>query len=386
MNQSGSILIPTSIGHALVHSITLIFPAIMIVLKGDFEVSLVSLGKLGTIQFLCFGLTAFPAGYLVDRIGPRNVLTIYFFGISLSVVLISISHTFSGLAIGLGLLGLFSGLYHPAGLSLISNTHRVSRNMGIHGISGSLGLTLGPLIGGGIAGFMDWRAAYILLGVLALLGGTYSVLRLGKDVIIKNPHALSFKNTIRPVHNTVFVIAALWGFAHHGIFNFMPIYFSESIHGILNAVTRGGVLTAMVLMLGIFGQMIGGKLGEYFQRKNLLVWVVGLNIPFMLIMGFSQGWVMLIAAGLLGAVNFSYQPVLNSLIADITPRDNRGMVYGISSGLGFGIGSFAATAGGYIGEYFQIRYIFPSLTIVLLPAVLLALWISRRPIEPKPDA
>lgn len=376
MKRASSIVIITSVGHWLVHSITLIFPAIMIVLMDKFDVTLISLGKLGTIQFLCFGLTAFPAGYLVDRFGSRNVLSIYFFGIFASVVIIILGHSITELAIGLGLLGLFSGLYHPAGLNLISNTSNISRNMGYHGISGSLGLTLGPLIGGGIAGMTDWRIAYLSLGLVSLAGGLLSILKLNYENLSDHQFSFELRKIINPVHLAVFIVGALWGFAHHGIFNFMPIYFSESIQGNLDAVTRGGLLTALVLLLGIFGQLIGGKLGEHFQRKKLLVWVVGLNIPFMIIMGFSDGWIMLASAGILGAVNFSYQPVTNSLIADITPKSNRGIIYGISSGLGFGIGSFAATAGGYIGEYFQINFIFPSLTFVLLPAVLLSVWIS----------
>lgn len=355
----------------------------MIVLMGEFDVTLISLGKLGTVQFLCFGLTAFPAGYLVDRIGSRNVLSIYFFGISLSVIVLTLGQTFFALTIGLGLLGFFAGLYHPAGLNLISNTTHVSRNMGYHGISGSLGLALGPVLGGGIAGFADWRLAFLILGCISFLGGIYSFFKLDHDDIPARHHSMSIRNAIKPMHLAIFIIAALWGFAHHGIFNFMPIYFSQSVKWDMDPVTIGGIITAMVLLLGIFGQVFGGKLGEHFQRKNLLVWVVGLNIPFMLIMGFSQGAIMLGAAGLLGAINFTYQPISNSLIADITPKANRGIIYGISSGLGFGVGSFAATAGGYIGEYFEIRYIFPSLTIVLIPAVLISVWISMQVTESK---
>ena len=35
-----------------------------------------------------------------------------------------------------------------------------------------------------------------------------------------------------------------------------------------------------------------------------------------------------------------FQPINNSLIADITDENSRGLIYGISFGLSFGIGSF----------------------------------------------
>ncbi|MBT3250572.1 MAG: MFS transporter [Candidatus Marinimicrobia bacterium] len=380
-NSSSIIFTSTAIGHMLVHSITLIYPAIMIVIKNEFQVSLVVLGQLGTIQFLLFGLAAFPAGYLVDKIGSKNVLGIYFIGISLSVVIISLAKTLIVIAIGLGTLGMFAGLYHPAGLNLISNSTNVSRYMGYHGISGSVGLTLGPLIGGSIAGFTDWRFAFILLGCISLLGAIFVFKYLPADRPQKSAEILKNGPIIEPVHIVIFAVSALWGFAHHGIFNFMPIYFSESVILNLDPVTSGGLLTAFVLLIGTFGQIIGGRLGEKIPRQKLLIWVIALNIPFMLIMGISSGLILIIAAGFLGAVNFTYQPVNNSLIADMTIKRNRGLVYGISSGLGFGVGSFSMMAGGYIGEYFSIQYIFPLLTIVLIPAVFLSLWIYNKKIQ-----
>ena len=353
----------------------------MVILREEFQVSLVELGALGTIQFAFFGLGAIPAGILVDRLGSKLVLSLYFFGLILSVGIILMASTFSVLAVGLGTLGLFSGLYHPAGLNMISHTKNLSQNMGYHGISGSIGLTLGPLIGGGMASLLNWRYAYILLAAVALAGGLYNQFALPSDKPEEDPH-----DTVRPglesIHYLIFGVSALWGFAHHGLFNYLPLYFSEKIQFGLNPTAEGsaltgGILTAFVLVLGIIGQMGGGKIGSIIPRKKLLIWVVALNIPFLILMGFTSGILLVVIVGMLGAVNFSYQPVNNSLIADVSSRRNRGFVYGISSGLGFGVGSLAATAGGFVGEYFQLSYIFPLLSIVLLPAVFLSYLIHR---------
>ena len=55
----------TSIGHFLVHSMTMILPAILIVLQKEFSISLFELGKLVTIQIMFLGLGGFPSGILV---------------------------------------------------------------------------------------------------------------------------------------------------------------------------------------------------------------------------------------------------------------------------------------------------------------------------------
>ena len=48
-------IIITSIGHFLVHAMTMILPAILVLLETEFSVSLISLGKLLTVQILFLG-------------------------------------------------------------------------------------------------------------------------------------------------------------------------------------------------------------------------------------------------------------------------------------------------------------------------------------------
>ena len=95
-------------------------------------------------------------------------------------------------------------------------------------------------------------------------------------------------------------------------------------------------------------------------------------------MGYQTGPILILIVGVLGAINFTFQPVNNSLIADVTSKGNRGLIYGLSMGLGYGVGSLAATIGGYIGENIQLSYIFPFLAISLIPGVLLALLLFKK--------
>ena len=79
MSQLQKNIIITSIGHFLVHAMTMILPVILVILEKEFSVSLIYLGELATIQILFLGLGGFPAGFLADRYGSRMVLMIYFF-------------------------------------------------------------------------------------------------------------------------------------------------------------------------------------------------------------------------------------------------------------------------------------------------------------------
>ena len=368
-------IIITSLGHFLVHSMTMILPAILILLEKEFSVSLIQLGQLVTLQILFLGLGGFPAGILADRFGSRMVLMVYFAGLVISAIWLYLSTSFLMAAIGLGFLGLVTGLYHPAGLKMVSHSPNVSRYMSYHGVSGSLGLAAGPIYGAWMASWQGWRTAYLLLGCLALFGFIFLLL------YHPNPgprsKKLELKFTFSKVHVIIIAVAALWSLAHHGLFNFLPYYFNDTVQTHWSAVVVSGTLTGFVLMLGIIGQLIGGRLGDYFQRKNLYIWVLGLNIPFLVLIAFLNGWPLVCIAGILGAVNFMFQPIHNSLLADVTVSEKRGIVYGFSAGISFGIGSIAGIIGGYIGDMLSINHIFPSMAVFLLPAVFLAIVLKK---------
>ena len=162
-------IIITSVGHFLIHIMIMILPVILIILEKEFSVSLIYLGELLTIQILFLGLGGFPAGILADRFGSRAVLMVYFAGLVIASVLLYLSTTFIMAAIGLGFLGLITGLYHPAGLKMVSDSPNVSKYMSYHGVSGSLGLAAGPVYGYWMANWLGWRIAYLIPGGLALL-------------------------------------------------------------------------------------------------------------------------------------------------------------------------------------------------------------------------
>ena len=94
-------------------------------------------------------------------------------------------------------------------------------------------------------------------------------------------------------------------------------------------------------------------------------------------MPFFNGWSLVGISGILGAVNFMFQPIHNSLLADETDDDQRGVIYGFSAGISFGVGSLAGVIGGYIGDIFSINYIFSSMAVFLIPAVILAILLKK---------
>jgi len=353
----------------------MILPVILVVLEKEFSISLIELGQLATIQIMFLGLGGIPSGILVDYLGEKKVLIIYFFGLLVSSLWLFFSQTFIMAALGLGFLGLIAGLYHPAGLKIVSNSTDISKFMSYHGVSGSFGLAFGPIYGSLMTNLYGWRIAYLFLGLFAIFG-LISLIKYdgGEKKILTN---FNIKIKFSSAQILIIIIASLWGLAHHGLFNFLPYYFKDAVKTNINPILASGMLTGFVLILGVFGQLVGGVLGTKFKRKNIYILVIGLNIPFLIMMGFNSGLLLIIITGLLGAINFMFQPINNSLLADVTDNDRRGTVYGFSAGISFSIGSLSGIIGGYLGDFFSINYIFPIMTIFLIPAVILSIILNK---------
>ena len=141
------ILSITGGSHLSVHALMLALPSLIPVIRNEFNVGLDVLGFVVTVSGFMFGLGALPAGWAEKHFGGRSLLLIYQVGSSLSALLVALSNTFIMMIVGLGLMGFFCSIYHPAGLTLIC--HRVkslTKGMAIHGIFGSTGSALGPLL------------------------------------------------------------------------------------------------------------------------------------------------------------------------------------------------------------------------------------------------
>ena len=166
------ILLNTCYGHFMSHFNMLVFPALVLPLAAGLGIEMAQVLALSFWMYLLFGLTALFWGIMADRFGARRLLFIFFLGTSLSSIGAALWLDSPAIfAFALAALGLFSGIYHPVGLGLISKEmSRVSIGMGYNGMFGSLGLGHGTAFNrryqlalgasGGLSGalrFEPWR-------------------------------------------------------------------------------------------------------------------------------------------------------------------------------------------------------------------------------------
>ncbi len=378
-----TILAITGGAHLSVHALMLALPSLIPIFMSEFNVGIDVLGFVVTISAFMFGVGAIPSGWLESKIGGKTLLILYLFSSRFSAILISICNSFNLLVFGLGLLGLTSSIYHPAGLTLISNRiHRITKGMAVHGIFGSTGSAIGPVLATTLTLFISWRASYATLGLFNFTLGIASILLIPSTKDTKNVEIMNNEKKAKVTNRIAllffYITNLIMGFVYYGFTTFMPIHFAENTKEFLPFISdtmKAGVFPSFVFLSGVIGQIIGGKLGTHFNRIRILPYIIAINIPFLLLMGYSKGFLLIFCSLCLGMTYFSSQPICNTIIADLTHTNNRGIGYGINFFLSMGIGSLAAMIGGILAINFGTTIIFISMGFLLIPALITSYFI-----------
>ena len=391
------ILIVTCFGHFMSHFNMLVFPAVVMPLAQRLGAELAVVLQLSFYQYLFFGLGALPWGLAADRWGAKRFMLLFFFGAGacgLAAALVMDSPSL--LALALAGIGLFSAIYHPAGLGLISKgVKRVSVGMGYNGMFGNLGLATAPLITGIINWLWGPAGAYIFLAGLNFVGFFIMLFsRLDEPENIDHPGANTEDRRVGPFL-ILLVAMMLGGVAYRGATVIMPAAFELKCQGIyesLAALGSGWIsanllatsMTSAIFLIGILGQYSGGWVGDRFEaRRSYLVYHL-LTLPPIFVMAYTQN----LALPLLALVYFFFllgmQPIENTLVARLSPPRLHHSAYGAKFVLTFGVGALAVKMVGYIEKVHGLEAVFPSLGLVSVFLVLsiLVLMKATGPVRP----
>lgn len=175
--QDAYVISLVGIAHGVSHFFHLILAPLFPWLKVDFNLSYAQLGLLMTVFFIVSGIGQALAGFVVDKVGARNVL---FFGIAclgVSALALAMAQNYPMLLAGSMLAGLGNSVFHPSDFTLLNkrvSAGRIGHAFSVHGISGNLGWAAAPVFLTAIAGLAGWRtalasAALVPAAVLLLL-------------------------------------------------------------------------------------------------------------------------------------------------------------------------------------------------------------------------
>jgi MFS family permease len=375
-----NVLTTTCIGHFLSHFNMLVFPAVVLPLSSRLNLSLSDVLGISFWMYLLFGVTALPWGLAADRVGAKLLMGIYYGGAGLCSLAAGIwIDSPAALSVALAGIGLFSGIYHPTGLGLISKQiKRISYGMGINGMFGNLGLAMAPLMAGIVTWIWGPRAAYWVLGSANLMG----LLVMAVLPIPTESRSTVEKQDGNGGNGFLILLASmmLGGIAYRGATIILPAYFelrNQSIFQWLSVHLPAGIsanlvattITSAIFLVGMFGQYMGGRVAERFSLQHSYLVFHLITIPAAFMMARAADMPLVILALIYFFFLLGMQPIENTLVSHLTPSHWRHSAFGMKFVLTFGMGALAVKAVEAIEKNFGITWVYPSLGCVSIVLV-----------------
>ncbi len=366
--QEKKIMGLTAASHNLVHLYEGVLPPILPLLLVEFSTDYFHMGMIVTIFSYAFGIGSLPAGYLSDRVRPGKLVSLFLLGAGgLSVCMGAVNSLWVYGAL-MGLIGLCCSLYHPASNTLISQVMSEKGSaFGIHGIAGSLGVAVAPVLSASIGSGIGWKAPHILFGLLGIGAGLYSLSRffqipaaVAKNLLSPQPRASGLSISVLAL--VVFYLsAAFLGLTYKGIMTFLPVYMGERISmsflGI-SKLTLAGSFATFALLSGAVGQYISGRLVDRWRPEFIYAGAIGLGTVFVFLMAVSSNGLLIASAVMYAFFYFATQPIQNYMLSRYLPQDRYGLGFGVHFFITFGVGSTAAAFSGYLADHYGLASVF----------------------------
>ncbi|MBN2134768.1 MAG: MFS transporter [Acidobacteria bacterium] len=386
-------LIFSALAHGYTHFYMAIFTATILFMAADFKISIEKIGIVGTIFSGVFGFGALAAGFLIHRISAKTTIMISLTGGTLFTFLTAFMPSLFLMALSLTIMGAFGALYHPAGLTLVSNTIKSrGRGLAIHGMGGTTGLAIAPMFAGFLTEYLSWRWAYALLaapGVLLLIYGLTIHIKEENIEGVSHKKKTTNGNGKKPAHPAdfliyVFALQICFGLFFNGSTTFLPSHATDAIGFSflgMKGMALGGFFTTIALVLGgLLGQFIGGELSEKYKLYKLQFFVMLVSAPTLFLLGVTTDYLFVIIMFLFALFAFSWQPIGNGMVAYYTPAKFRGYVFGISFALSFGVGALASWLAGIVTDSYSIDKVFFVMGLIAIVSLLFAvpLWLINK--------
>ncbi|WP_211231660.1 MFS transporter [Ottowia thiooxydans] len=336
-------------GHMLSHYSQLLLAPLFPWLKAEFNVSYTELGFLMTVFFVMSCAVQTSSGFMVDRFGPRPIL---FAGLALLACAafgFASSTSYWMLMFFSVIGGVGNGVFHPADYTLINrkvSPGRLGHAYSVHGITGSLGWALAPVMLVPLAIAYSWRVALVGAGCLFLLVLALLVIYRARLHLPPLQVAPQQGEAKREGSFDFLAIPAVW--MCFGFFFFYSAAlsavqtFAPEAAGKLHSVppTLVAICLTTYMLAAAGGMVLGGFLISNPERCERIVgFGFGVIVCISLLIGFGSlpVWMVPVLFGVMGFAAGSSSPSRDMLVKRSAPPNASGRVYGVVySGLDIG--------------------------------------------------
>ena len=336
------------VAHCISHFSQLLLPPLFPWLRDAFQVSYTQLGFLLTIFFVVSCVVQTLSGFLVDRYGPRPILFAGLALLGVAALGYAASQSYWMLAGFAVVAGLGNGVFHPVDYTMINRRvakQRLGHAYSVHGITGSLGWALAPVLLVPLTLAYSWRVALVVAAALAFAVLVVLWFWRGELRVDKLPEPAA--GTGVPEHSLAFLkIPAVWMcfaffFFYAGALSVVQTFAPQAARE-LHAVPASlvAICLTVYMLCSAGGMVVGGFLAKDPERAERIVGVAfGMAALVALAIGFTPlpALAVPVLFGAMGFVSGMAGPSRDLLVKASAPDNATGRVYGVVySGLDIG--------------------------------------------------
>ena len=370
-----------SLGHLTNHLIVMVVPPLVVTWVEDFAVDYTAIGIIMAVTAITSAVSVVPVGILTDRVPARHVLIAGLCILSLSVIGLGLSQSYSELLIWAALMGLGNTVFHPCGYTILSASvpkQWLGRAFSVHTFAGYAGFALTPAIIGLAVLYWDWRSALVAMGLAGF--AVAAVMTLCRDILVDGRGVDSGdRDRGRAILLTLpvqmcFAFFFLTTIAYWGFDSFLPASLFEH-HGIPE--TLGTFALTVFFGFSAIGILIGGVIADRTTRHDLTAtggFVIAATCIFLVgdVAGGTATIFALIALAGLGAGVVT--PSRDLIVRRVTPPSETGKVFAFMT-LGMDAGTFIAPPlfgmlmdGGHVVWLFRLAAIMLVVSVATVTA------------------
>jgi len=311
-------------------------------------------------------------GGLLDRFGRR-----YF--IVAGLILFTIAMVLYNWASGFFLLFLLR-ILHGSGWAISTTSigtsitdlipaRRRSEGMGWYGMSMSVSMAVGPIIGVWMVQSYSFRHLIVLASCLSVAAILIALATKVPAIRSDNKRkVVFFDKSVLPISAAIFFLAFTYG----GITTFLPL-FAGSIQ------VNAGIFFLVYAVALTFTRPVAGRLADRYNEGSIIIPSMILTIIALLILSFSDGLPGVLVSAILYGTGFgSAQPALQAATLRFISPANRGMAnasFFTAMDLGMGLGSILL---GVIYQLFGYPALFAACAVSGFIALLIFMGFVRR--------
>ncbi len=304
---------------------------------------LAALNVFVTAFYTGYVLSNFGSGFLTDRLGGRLMLLLALVPLGAFTFLFGFTNSIPYGLVLQALMGVAAGADYAAGVKLITawfGRRDRGRAMGLYLTAPTVGVAVTNALVPALIDAFDWSTIYQFFGVVTVGIGVLCFFTLknepptGPNTAPEQRPAAAPVNPLILLRNRNLIFLALAGFGGiWGSFGF--IFWVNALlirgHG-MTPVDAGGI-AALFGLGALIGSPLVGLLSDKLGRRKLpiIASLVAFIVLLLLFGGIHTPILFWIAAPLLGAAAFVYQPLLGAMIAECAGLALAGTATGVTN-------------------------------------------------------